>query len=1339
MKRLIKIGWLVVGLLIGLPLLAVAVLVVGANTDTGRDLIARAAANFSGGMVTIDGFSGRFPDALGIDTIVVSDASGPWLRVERARVDWSPLRLIHGEVSVERLAADHVLIARLPKSLASSSTDRGGLPLAVNIRRFRIERLDLAAPVAGGDASLRITGDLALVSPEEGRVALAAKRLDGDGSYRLSGSRSANALAAQINIAEPAHGLVSTFARLPDLGALSMSASLDGPRNDEALRIRMTAGPLEAAASGRIDLAGRSINLDFTVVAPAMSPRPDLSWQSMHLHAQVHGAFTGPTAIGQLDIQELRAGTGSLRHIAADLQGGDGVVELAARADQLRLPGAPALFSAAPVELRAQAKLKAAQRPVTFTLTHPLLTASGTIDTGDTVGAPAGSITMTIPSLAPYAAIAGTDIHGQARLNAKFVLSTAQAAGIDMDGTIGITGGLPIAFALIGDRATLALSAALHGSDVSLSNLAINGKAFAASLKGTRTAGVVDLDWQTALSDLSVLSPRVAGSLLAQGHLSGPPQNLAAAARFAGAVAMAGLPKENFTASLEARGLPGAPAGKIKAEGRFAGAPLQLLAAAERGGDGTLALTVDRLQWKSAAAAGKFTLPPGASIPIGQLHLHMGQLADLAPLTGMTAKGSFDATIDALERQERTQLRIHAAARRLAIGATGADQLVLDAQVSDPTARPLLNAAAAADGIRQNTIVGNARLIANGPLDSLGLRLTSDLRLPGPATLSAAAIARLPQRYLEVSALAAAYSGETVRLLAPARISVANGLAVDNLRLGIGGATLTVSGRVTPALAVTVTARDITPAIVKPLLPDLRGTGTMAFNGELRGTPTAPTGTLRLTGRSLRITTGWIGGLPGADIDATASLAGSSARLDARLAAGKAVQLTLAGSAPTQPAGPMALRLTGNADLAMLDPLLTPAGRAARGQTSIDLALGGTLAAPRPTGTMRLAKGEVQDFVQGIHISDVAGLLRADGNTIRIDEVAGRAGSGTLSVAGTIGLLQPSLPLSLTVTARHAQLPATDLLNATSDADLTVHGDLAGTLTVGGKIHVAKANINIPNSLPQSVAVLNVRRLGSKPTAPAAPGLSIGLALTIDAPQQVFVRGRGLDAEMGGTLKIGGTSASPTVDGGFDLRNGTFSLVGQTLTFTSGKIAFGGTGLSGKLDPTLNFVAQSTANNITATLTVTGYADAPKIQLSSSPELPQDEILGRLLFGQSTQQLSPFQLAEVAQAAASFGGVGGGDPLGAVRRGLGLDRLSVGSASGSSSGATVEAGKYVAKGVYVGARQGTTGGFQAKVQIDLTKHLKVQTTLGTGSTPTTGITPENDPGSSIGLTYGFEY
>jgi translocation and assembly module TamB len=150
-------------------------------------------------------------------------------------------------------------------------------------------------------------------------------------------------------------------------------------------------------------------------------------------------------------------------------------------------------------------------------------------------------------------------------------------------------------------------------------------------------------------------------------------------------------------------------------------------------------------------------------------------------------------------------------------------------------------------------------------------------------------------------------------------------------------------------------------------------------------------------------------------------------------------------------------------------------------------------------------------------------------------------------------------------------------------------------------------------------------------------------------------------------------------------------------------------------------------------LTITGYADAPKIQLSSSPDLPQDEILAQLLFKQSVKQLSPFQIAAIAQALASLGGVGNGvDPLASIRKGLGLDRLSVGGASGNTSGATVEAGKYVASGIYVGTKQATSGGTQGQVQIDLTKNLKLETTLGTGGNAAA-------TGSSIGLTYQFDY
>jgi translocation and assembly module TamB len=95
---------------------------------------------------------------------------------------------------------------------------------------------------------------------------------------------------------------------------------------------------------------------------------------------------------------------------------------------------------------------------------------------------------------------------------------------------------------------------------------------------------------------------------------------------------------------------------------------------------------------------------------------------------------------------------------------------------------------------------------------------------------------------------------------------------------------------------------------------------------------------------------------------------------------------------------------------------------------------------------------------------------------------------------------------------------------------------------------------------------------------------------------------------------------------------------------------------------------------------------------------------------------------------------------------LGLDRLAVGSATTTTatgaqqtSGASIEAGRYVSSRVFVAVKESTTGASQLAVDVDLTKHLKLQTKLGNGTTSAQGTTPENDPGSSVGLAYQFEY
>jgi translocation and assembly module TamB len=297
--------------------------------------------------------------------------------------------------------------------------------------------------------------------------------------------------------------------------------------------------------------------------------------------------------------------------------------------------------------------------------------------------------------------------------------------------------------------------------------------------------------------------------------------------------------------------------------------------------------------------------------------------------------------------------------------------------------------------------------------------------------------------------------------------------------------------------------------------------------------------------------------------------------------------------------------------------------------------------------------------------------------------------------------------------------------------------------------------IGIPNGLPPNVAVLDVRRRGTKAPAAADKPLVIGLDVTVKAPGEILVQGRGLDAEMSGEVHLGGTTDTPLATGRFGVvqGRGNFSISGNKLSFTpDSNITFNGAGLKNTIDPTLDFTAQTTvqttAGSTLVTLKITGQADSPQFELTSSPLLGQDEIMAQLLFGTSVQQLSGLQVAQIGSTLATLSGVGGDsslNPLAKLQKSLGLDRLTVGSGTNytatgpESAGASIAAGRYITRRIYVGAKQTSQGTSQLETDVDLTKHLKLQTRVGNGTASVQGVTPDNDPGSSLGLLYQFEY
>jgi translocation and assembly module TamB len=1320
MPRAARIATGTIGSLLLLVVLLVAAVSIAGNTAGGRLLIEQGVARYSGGKLRIAGLSGAFPQAIRLERLELRDTHGVWLSAQQLSLRWSPLALLRRRVSIDELHIARLDIERRPmtESTAGGSTS---LP-RVEVQQLSIDRLELGPELAGARASLSVRGKLRFESLTDATAQVTARRSDGQGDYELTARVDRMRTDASLRLEEPAGGPLENLLGYPGLGALSVQAMIGGPRDAERLELHASAGGLRAAARGTLDLRGRSADVEGDLDAPPMTPRPGLAWQRLSLHGRWQGPVSTAHADARLELAalELPGGAGA-RALEATLTAERGALTLRAEADGLTLPGPePQLLAKSPLRIEAAMQLGDAQRPLQLEAQHPLFALQVR---ATTAGAPNATFDLHLPELAPFGAIAGQKLTGRSEVRGA-IRQEAATTHLEAEADSELARGPTAVAELLGGASRLQLAAALTPRAFTLERLVLSAQKLSVSASGTAERGSipaapaiqsVHAQYSANLADVAALAPSLAGTVVANGTLDGPPQSLTAKVRLTSSLSVRGAPRETLAATITTRGLPAHLGAEIEADGRLAGAPLELDASLERAAGGALHLTVQRAEWNSARLDGDLMTGADLAPGHGAIRLRIERLADLQPLIGTALGGSLEGRLELRPGHGRTEVRARLEAQNLVVAKLQADVL----------------------------------FTAEGPTDALGLHLRArspDLR-GEPASLEGASRLDLGSRELALERIEMRYHGQTLHLLAPARVNFADGLVINKLELGMQRAVVTLGGRLSPTLEARASVHHVDPALVNAFVPDTLLQGTLDADAHLEGKASAPSGLITVSVAGVRLANTAARDLHALDLHASARLAGDSVKLDAHLKAGDSSQLALTGTAPLAAAGAsLDLKLTGKLDAALVNPLLEANGRRASGSIAVDAAVIGPASSPQVSGTVDLTHGELRDYVQGVHLSEVTAHLVGERGTLRIARFTARAPPGELSMTGTIGVLNPKLPVELELLAKNAQPVSSNIVTAKLDADIKLTGTLRERMQVSGSVDLQRTLINIPNSLPPDVAVLDVRRPGQAPPAPPERRLVIGLDISMHAPREILVQGRGLNAELGGDLHISGTGDTPKVDGGFELIRGTFALAGTTLTFTRGEVGFSGTGLKHTIDPTLDFTAQSTVADATVTLHITGFADAPKFELSSTPSLPQDEILARLLFGESASQLTTLQLAEIGAALATLGGVGGSgpNPLVRVQKALGLDRLSVGSAgSGTSgsqnSGTTVEAGRYVSSRVFVGAKQSTTGFSQAEVDVDLSKHLKLQTRLGNGTATTQGTTPENDPGSSIGLTYQFEY
>jgi translocation and assembly module TamB len=380
------------------------------------------------------------------------------------------------------------------------------------------------------------------------------------------------------------------------------------------------------------------------------------------------------------------------------------------------------------------------------------------------------------------------------------------------------------------------------------------------------------------------------------------------------------------------------------------------------------------------------------------------------------------------------------------------------------------------------------------------------------------------------------------------------------------------------------------------------------------------------------------------------------------------------------------------------------------------------LSNPCINGVVRANSLTYENQVYGTRLTNMALSGRFTGDRFEIEKLTATAGAGTLSAAGFVSLAaDQGYPMDVSATLANARLARSEALSATATGQIRLTKTAGETALLQGQIVLPETRYEIIRQGAAQVPELTGVRFkaprrqtftSDEPQKPT-PGLfsSIRLDLTLTAPEQLYVSGMGLESEWSANFRMTGTSAAPVVSGEVELVRGTLGFANRNFELTNGLVTFTG---GRTLDPIVAISASEDIEDVTVNVNVAGRAFNPQITFSSTPGLPQDEILSRILFGSSVTNISAIQAVQLAASLNSLRGSGGGlNPMGKLRSATGISRLRILSPDEASGrGTALAAGQYITDDIYVELVTDARGFTATQLEVSLTPWLSLLSQAG---------------------------
>ena len=1288
--------------------------------------------------------------------VAVSDPQGVFLTSPEIVVDWAPGAWLYNSLHIDKLGSERVTLHRLPRP---RKTGRKGpiLPdFDIHIGGLRIDRLEVARGVAGAARTGRVEGE-ADIRAGRAMVGLRLAMLDGDRlALKLDAEPDRDRFDLGVRAISPRDGLIPAIVGLRRPIDLSIEGDGSWTRWRGAARLlverREAANLALAADSGRYQLKGFLAPAPFLkgkvqrLTAPRVRVDGRATFRDRILDGQLALASLSlrAVALGAFDLAEgrydkVRLGVDLLRPAALfpNMTGQnvrllwtlDGPQESANYAYRLSSPRV-AFDKTGFVDVRAEGRGKLTPWPMRVPL---LLKARAITGVGDVAGGILANL-----RLEGFLAVTPQAVRGD-----KLKLTSARLNGtvsllIDLKTgrfDIAISGGLKRylipGLGIVDVETQLQVVPGPGGK-----GSRVVGKAqawvrrldnqFFASLTGGLPRLATDLergnDGILHLTNLQLYSPKL--------RLSGQ-----------------GIRRKDGTFLIEARGRQEQYGTlRVRLDGRIERPKVELTLDRPNEALGIRDMTLflePTAQGFAYRANGQSRLGPFASN--GQILLPKGGRAviDIAALevAGSTARGQLRAdpggfsgqlrlaggpltgTLDFAPQNGDQRIEAHLAANNLSIAGD----------------TPLSVRSGRVDG---TILLAEGRTTLDGVITARGLR-TSGI------TLSRfTANARLVNGSGEVRAALAGTRGTafqlvTVAQVSPDRISltgrgelarrpltldsplvmtrVAGGWQIAPTRVRFAGGRGTLSGRTGDRPEFRADIQSM-PLQLLDLVWPKAGLGGIASGRIEYRWDGAPAGTANLRVRGLS-RAGLVLASKPIDVGVNAVLGGGRAALRAvAVSDGKTIGRAQGRFSPLG-RGPIMAELM-NAPMLLQLRYAGPADTLWRlsGVETFDLSgpiavgadIGGRLVDPQIRGSVKADGARLESPVTGTVVERIQAQGRFAGPKLVLSQMSGSTpGGGSISGSGTVDFTGGKAGLDLSFNASRARVLDRDDIAAVVTGPIAIRsagngGTITGNLRLnGGRFTLGRA------SAAASVPQLKVRNVGQDADMVIEVAQLQPWKLDVDlAGSPLTVRGLGLDSRWRTDIKLGGSVDAPRITGRADLIRGDYEFAGRSFRLERGVIRFRG---ESPPDPLLDIRAEAQVQGLDATIIVGGTGLQPEIRFASVPQLPQDELLSRLLFGTSITNLSAPEALQLASAVAALqSGSGSLDPINAVRRAVGLDRLRIVPADIATGQKTaVSAGKYLTRKLFVEVITDGQGYSATRVEYQVTRWLSILSSVST--------------------------